>query len=82
MEDLQKIKNDLENLEKEVETAKRETSEMEGEKKQLYKNLNEQLGLKNLKETQEKIEENNKTLEILMDKIQRLYQELKESYSW
>ncbi|NOR27643.1 MAG: hypothetical protein GQ540_03830 [Lutibacter sp.] len=79
---MQEIINDLNKLDREIESAKKELGVFEGENKQLFKQAEESLGLSSMDEMEDFVKKNTKKLYSLKIEINTLYKELKTEYEW
>lgn len=78
---MNEILKDLEKLGKEIDEAKKNVAQYEGQKFQLMKQL-EELGFKTIEEAQKNILLLSKEEEKLTKEIESDYKELKEQYQW
>lgn len=65
-----------------IQKAKDELSEAKGQKKALLSTLNKDFGLNNLMEAEEAVSKLNKEINVLSERLEEKYNELKEKYNF
>ena len=80
--DINNIIRDLDQLDDQVEKAKNEFSSNDGQIKQLYNSVENEFGIKTLKEIDSLIEEKGKKKGQIDSQIESEYAELKENFEW
>ena len=78
---MDKIIQNLEKLQSQIEESKMKKAQLEGRKEEQVKRL-EELGIKDIKEAKNKLNEIQKELDGLDKSIKEKYHKLEEEYEW
>jgi uncharacterized protein YoxC len=73
---------ELLNLKKSIDNAKRQQSEMEGKKKALVETLNQKFGCKTIDQAEKKVESLSKEIDKLEKEKQELIEKLEKDYEF
>lgn len=79
---VEEINNELNSLDKEIESAKTESAQINGRLSESYSSLKDNYGVSDAAEGSKKLKELQSELQQVENQIQEKYAELKESYDW
>jgi predicted nucleic acid-binding Zn-ribbon protein len=82
MPDVKNITEELNSLQKEIDSAKKNAAIFEGRIQESMKRLKDDFGLKTIAEASKKAEELKSEISILEEEIFAKFKELKETYAW
>lgn len=79
---MDKIEKELVELKDEIDKAKREYAKGEGQKEQILKSLEKEVGTTNISKAEKIMKSLEKENEELEELIEKKFKELKENYEW
>lgn len=79
---MQKIAEDIDKLGEEIETAKRNLSQLEGRKEEVVKQIKTEFGITTVEELDTLKIKESQELETLKTSIREVYNNLKKEFQW
>jgi predicted nucleic acid-binding Zn-ribbon protein len=82
MQPINSIITELDSLQKEIDSAKKNAAVFEGRLQESMKRLKDDFGLDSLAEAEKEVEKLEKEISIMEQDIQTKFASLKETYAW